>query len=138
MIQTHLSVMSLVYVCIHSSQIGSQMLLCTCLTLFHEVSFVGLRGCTCIVVPATVCRPCSVLVEAQAIGRDGRRAVVAQRGRTAGPAVHILHVHATVAAGQVVLTNPAEQTHAEKHTYNSDLFIYVRVSARNTMWWRAM
>lgn len=91
----------------------------TCLTCGEEVSFIGLFKRTCIVVPATVCCPCSVLVEAQAIGRDGRRAVVAQRRWTAGTAVHILHVHATVAAGQVVFSHPAEQKHTEKHTHTT-------------------
>lgn len=54
-----------------------------------------------------VCRPRSVLIEAQAVGRDGGRPVVAQRRRTAGAAVHILHVHTAVAAGQVVLSHSA-------------------------------
>lgn len=61
-------------------------------------------------MPVAVCRPGPVLVEAQAVGRDGGWAVVAQRGGTAGTTVHILHVHATVTAGQVVLTHPAEHT----------------------------
>lgn len=69
---------------------------------------------TCVVVSVTVRRPRPVLVETQAIRRDGRRPVVAQRGRAAGPAVHILHVHAAVAAGQVVLTHPAERNSTHK------------------------
>lgn len=68
---------------------------------------------TCVVVSVAVRRPGSVLVEAQAVGRDGGRAVLAQRGRTTSTAVHILHVHTTVAAGQVVLTHPAVHTHTQ-------------------------
>ena len=70
-----------------------------------------MRTCTCVVVPVAVCRPGSVLIQAQAVGRDGGRPVVAQRGRTASTAVHILHVHTAVTAGQVVLTHPREHTH---------------------------
>lgn len=61
---------------------------------------------TCVVVPVAVRGPRPVLVETQAVGRDRRRPVVAQRGRAAGAAVHVLHVDAAVAAGQVVLTHP--------------------------------
>ncbi len=73
--------------------------------------------CTCVMVSVAVCRPRSVLVEAQAVGRDRGRAVVAQRRRTAGTAVHILHVHTTVTAGQVVLTHPAEHTRTHTNTH---------------------
>lgn len=84
-------------------------------------------------VSVTVCCPCSVLVEAQTIGRDGRRAVVAQRGRTTGPTVHILHVHTTVTAGQVVLTHPAEQTNTHTHTLTQRERCYVTVLAYVTL-----
>ncbi len=96
--------------------------------------------CTCVVVSVAVCRPGPVLVEAQAVGRDGGWAVVAQRGRTTGAAVHILHVHTTVTAGQVVLTHPAQRAHTHTHTstHRSDSFIHVRISARDTNWQRAI
>lgn len=67
------------------------------------------RICTSIAVSVAVCRPGSVL--AQAVGCDRGWAVVAQRWRPTGTAVHILHIHAAVTAGQVVLTHPAEHEH---------------------------
>lgn len=82
-------------------------------------------------VSVTVRRPRPVLVEAQAVGRDGRRPVVAQRGGAAGPAVHILHVHAAVAAGQVVLTHPVEQKKNRTHKCAALIYsFYVRTSAQ--------
>lgn len=90
--------------------------------------------CTCVVVSVAVCGPGSVLVEAQTVRRDGGRPVVAQRGRTSGAAVHILHVHTTVAAGQVVLTHPAEHT----HTHRALIYLFIHIGARDTNWQRAI
>lgn len=119
--------------------------LCTCLTLYCEGTvrdtLCGVRSVstrimcvcvTCVVVPMTVCGPGSLLVEAQAVGCDRGRPVVAQRGWTTSAAVHILHVHAAVTAGQVVLTHPAEHTHT--HTQSTDLLIHIYISVRDTNW----
>lgn len=83
-------------------------------------------------VSVAVCSPGSVLVKAQAVGSDRGRPVLAQRGRATGAAVHILHVHAAVTAGQVVLTHPAENTHT--HTQSTDLLIHIYISVRDTNW----
>lgn len=84
------------------------------------------RICTSIVVSVAVCRPGSVL--AQAVGCDRGWAVVAQRWRPTSTAVHILHVHAAVTAGQVVFTHPAEH----KHTALIYLFMSTSVQGMRT------
>lgn len=75
-------------------------------------------------VSVAVRRPGSVLT--QAVGGDRGWAVVAQRGRPAGTAVHVLHVHAAVAAGQVVLTHPAE------HKRTALVYLFVSASVQGT------
>lgn len=94
----------------------------------HSSRWYLFRASTCAAVPVTVCRPRSVLVQAQAVGRDRRRAVVAQRGRAAGPAVHVLHVHAAVTAGQVVLTHPVGN--GGKRTHTARIYLFMSVSVR--------